>query len=240
MFAGALSWLLIDVGWFNTLNFAAKGNVDVPCLGCCLGPCWCPRGEQSRPHPLLAAVLRRATLSFLGSKTVLALVEWVHVNLPSKPWEEESWTCLSHGWASQDSAGELALVVWLCQSWWADQPATTQAEIKGFELVHTNTYPIYELRNGLKGPVLQIQGLFVFAFCFLWRWGGSFKSRGQIWRGREMSVIRCILWNSQWINKKLIKKVIWAENQWARQQRECLLGFYFGSYLNSCPAFPPW
>ena len=35
--------------------------------------------------------------------------------------------------------------------------AATQAQIHGFELVHLNIYPIYELLEHGKGPVLWIQ-----------------------------------------------------------------------------------
>ena len=33
----------------------------------------------------------------------------------------------------------------------------SQAQIQGFELVTPVSYPIYELLEGMKGPVLQIQ-----------------------------------------------------------------------------------
>ena len=32
---------------------------------------------------------------------------------------------------------------------------TTQAQIQGFELTHSNIYPIYEQLEHVKGPVLQ-------------------------------------------------------------------------------------
>lgn len=35
--------------------------------------------------------------------------------------------------------------------------ATIQVHIRGFELAHPNIYPIYELLEHVKGPVLQIQ-----------------------------------------------------------------------------------
>ena len=34
---------------------------------------------------------------------------------------------------------------------------TTQVQIQGFEMAHPNIYPIYELIQCLKGPVLQTQ-----------------------------------------------------------------------------------
>jgi hypothetical protein len=34
---------------------------------------------------------------------------------------------------------------------------TTQAPIQGFELTHPNIYPIYELLESVKDPVLQSQ-----------------------------------------------------------------------------------
>ena len=35
--------------------------------------------------------------------------------------------------------------------------ATLKAQIQGFELVHPNIYPIYDLLECVKGPVFQIQ-----------------------------------------------------------------------------------
>ena len=49
----------------------------------------------------------------------------------------------------------------LGQSWRANRLtnlATTQAQIQGFVLAHYNIYPIYELLECRKEPVLQIQG----------------------------------------------------------------------------------
>ena len=39
---------------------------------------------------------------------------------------------------------------------------TTQAQIQGFELAHTNIHPIYKLLKCVKGPVLQIQSCRIF------------------------------------------------------------------------------
>ena len=61
--------------------------------------------------------------------------------------------------------GELARAVLESSPWWCGcrragrltNSATTQAQIQGFELAHPNIYPIYELLECMKGPVLQIQ-----------------------------------------------------------------------------------
>jgi hypothetical protein len=42
-----------------------------------------------------------------------------------------------------------------CESWQADQLNTSQAQIQGFKLSHTNMQPIDELEY-MKEPVLQI------------------------------------------------------------------------------------
>ena len=46
----------------------------------------------------------------------------------------------------------LTLVVWT-----QDQLTSTQAQIQGFALDHPNIYPIYELLESVKDPVLQSQ-----------------------------------------------------------------------------------
>ena len=61
--------------------------------------------------------------------------------------------------------GELARAVLESWPWWCGcrragrltNSATTQAQIQGFELAHPNIYPIYELLECVKVPVLQIQ-----------------------------------------------------------------------------------
>jgi hypothetical protein len=63
----------------------------------------------------------------------------------------------SIGWTSQGKIGELIWVVWVQESWQADQLATTQTQIQGFEIAHCNIYPISELLECIKKPVLQIQ-----------------------------------------------------------------------------------
>ena len=45
------------------------------------------------------------------------------------------------------------LVVWVWESWWADQ--VTQTHVQGFELAHLSIYLICELLEHVKG--LQIQ-----------------------------------------------------------------------------------
>ena len=55
------------------------------------------------------------------------------------------------------TAGELALVVWCRMPGRLTNPATTQAQIPDFKLVHPNICPIYELLEHMTGPVLQIQ-----------------------------------------------------------------------------------
>ena len=60
------------------------------------------------------------------------------------------------------SAGERAPVMSVCEGWPADNSATTQAKIQGFELVHPGIYLIYKLweyRKGskdLKGQYLHV------------------------------------------------------------------------------------
>ena len=59
--------------------------------------------------------------------------------------------------------GVLAGTVQESSPWWYGcgraggmTSATTQAQIQGFELAHSNIYPIYELPEDVKGLVLQI------------------------------------------------------------------------------------
>ena len=49
----------------------------------------------------------------------------------------------------------LTLVMWVQESWALS--STTQDQIQGFELGHSNIYPICELLEPVKGQVLQIQ-----------------------------------------------------------------------------------
>lgn len=50
------------------------------------------------------------------------------------------------------NAGELALVVCVPKSWWADQ-----LSFQGSELAHSKIHPIYELLQRVKGRALQLQ-----------------------------------------------------------------------------------
>ena len=52
---------------------------------------------------------------------------------------------------------ELALVVWVQESWGMINLATTQAQFYSFELAHPNIYHIYDLLEYMKGPVLHTQ-----------------------------------------------------------------------------------
>ena len=52
---------------------------------------------------------------------------------------------------------ELALVAPAQESWRAEQPSSTQAQIQGFESAHPNIHPVCELLELMKGPLLQIQ-----------------------------------------------------------------------------------
>ena len=49
------------------------------------------------------------------------------------------------------SAGELAPVVWVQESWGADQLSYYKGQIQGSELAHPNICPICELPEHLKG-----------------------------------------------------------------------------------------
>lgn len=69
----------------------------------------------------------------------------------------------------------LTLVMW--ESWLAD--------LLSFELTHPNTYPIYELLDGVKGLVLQIQS---------WRMQGQIQ-RDKRWEGPEQYRTDCYVWS---------------------------------------------
>ena len=64
-----------------------------------------------------------------------------------------------------EALGELVGAVLESSLWWCGfrracgltNSPTTQAQIRGFELTHTNIYPIYELLEHVKEPALQIQ-----------------------------------------------------------------------------------
>ena len=55
---------------------------------------------------------------------------------------------------------ELESLPWWCgfgRAGWLTNSATIQAQNQGFELPHPNIYPIYELPELMKEPVMQIQ-----------------------------------------------------------------------------------
>jgi hypothetical protein len=64
----------------SVAHVTTKGDVEVPELGYCLGPCWCPRAVMScSPHPPThpqpaVALGRVGSESYLGSWAELALV----------------------------------------------------------------------------------------------------------------------------------------------------------------------
>jgi hypothetical protein len=49
------------------------------------------------------------------------------------------------------------LVVWVWESWQADQLSYHPGPDAGLELAHPNIYPTYEHLENMKGQVLQIQ-----------------------------------------------------------------------------------
>jgi hypothetical protein len=52
-------------------------------------------------------------------------------------------------------------VVWVQESWQADQPSYTQAQIQGSELAHPNTYPIDDVLERVTALVLKIQSCWI-------------------------------------------------------------------------------
>ena len=47
--------------------------------------------------------------------------------------------------------------MWVGRAVGLSSSALSQAQIQGFELAHPNIYPIYDLLEHVKGPVLKIQ-----------------------------------------------------------------------------------
>ena len=103
-----------------------------------------------------AAAFRRAGSALHLSSTVeLVLVAW-------------GWVAGLVGMRSGELAvalgeligEELESLPWWCgfgRAGWPTNSATIQAQNQGFELPHPNIYPIYELPEFMKEPVLQIQ-----------------------------------------------------------------------------------
>lgn len=68
------------------------------------------------------------------------------------PLPDGSIECPSHS-----SAGELALEVWMRESYILTSPATMQAQIQGSEMTYSKICIIYKWFGHVKGPVLLIQ-----------------------------------------------------------------------------------
>lgn len=119
-----------------------KGHSDIPSLGCHLRPCWCPRAEQSWPHPSPAFTLERTGLHLTWAAGELALVVgcalvWGGVGLREMPLHTSTPLCIrpeSLPWGHENrrmapnpllgKAWEPAQVAQARESQWADQLGT--------------------------------------------------------------------------------------------------------------------
>jgi len=67
-------------------------------------------------------------------------------------------TLMSKGWAPLSGTdGELVSVAWRQKAGRLTNSATIQDQIQDHELAHPNIYPICELLEHMRGPVLQSQ-----------------------------------------------------------------------------------
>jgi hypothetical protein len=137
-------------------HFTTKSHLDFPGLGCCLDHADVQGLCSVGPAPHWLQHSGEPALSFAWAA-------------------QKNWLWWWRWWGSLEGmrAGELSLALAGCSIQWASQAVleslprwyrywkvgrlTNSATTQGFDLVHPNIYPIYELLEHVKGPVLQTQ-----------------------------------------------------------------------------------
>jgi hypothetical protein len=119
-----------------------KGHADVPCLGCHLKPCWCPRALLSWSYPSS----RQYKRSGHGGVDVGDLIPYL-----TSCYTQESWLFPSPGQHRRTSPGDMGageLVGWPSQL--PPKPRSRALSC----LTPISTYPTYELLEYVKELVL--------------------------------------------------------------------------------------